>query len=59
MKEKTFRISTSWSVGKDVDIKAETLEQARAKAYKLSAQGGEYIEDSFVIDSIEEVHSEE
>lgn len=53
-KEKVFDVSVSWTVGKTVTIKAKSYEEAKKIAEEIPATDGYYVEDSFVIDDIQE-----
>lgn len=52
---KDFDVTVSWTVSKKVKIKAKSEEEAETIANRnVDTSNGEYVEDSFVVDSIEE-----
>lgn len=50
-----YRVHVSWTVCGTIEVEANTEEEAIKKAYDSDLPNGEYLDDSFDIDEIEEV----
>lgn len=55
MSEKTFVVDVSWTMSKQINIKANSIEEAEKLAEQVNTSDGVYVEDSFLIDYVEEV----
>jgi hypothetical protein len=56
MAKKWYRCSVAWTMAGGCDVEAESLEEAQQIIDKrgLAAFNGSYVEDSFVVDELEE-----